>query len=235
MPVSNSIHQIFSLSCVFSCCWRWITFQTFLLESPVHLGSRPKLRVVSMGTASCVCPQLGRRSLRYQKDKVWAQISCVKTKKLCTNGKRTQPENTDLGGLPMWVEKLKISIFQTQKNAFFSDWPPCIFCLSNEFDKYEGAVEFSLSIYSNPLIEVSDWRFSHDNSNMPLQRSRHQVALYRSVIKVLTFFFLILTSSFRSLLSFFHPSFLSLSLTSLHTVLSLSSTLTYFSIPLLSP
>lgn len=80
------------------------------------------------------------------------------------------------------------------------------FCLSKEFDKYQGVVEFPLSIYSNPSIEVSDWRFSQDNSNMPLQRHRHQVALYRSVIKVLMFF-LILTSSFCLLFSFFHQSF----------------------------
>lgn len=99
---------------------------------------------------------------------------------------------------------------------------------------YQGAVEFSQSIYSNPSIEVSDWRFSHDNSNMPLQRRRHQVALYRSVIKVLTFFSLILTSSFCSLFSFFHPSFLSLSRSPIfHTVLSFSliHSPTYFSPP----
>lgn len=41
---------------------------------------------------------------------------------------------------------------------------------------------------------------------MPLQRHRQQVALYRSVIKVLLFV-LILTSSFCSLFSFFHQSF----------------------------
>lgn len=86
-------------------------------------------------------------------------------------------------------EKLKISIFQTQKTALFSKGPPCIFCLSKAWGKYQGAVEFPQSTYSNPSIEVYDWRFSHDNSNMPLQRRRRQVALYRSVIKVLTFSF----------------------------------------------
>ena len=58
--------------------------------------------------------------------------------------------------MPMSGEKLRIPIFQTQETAVFSDGPPCIFCLSKEFDKYQGAVEFSQSIHSNPSIEVSD-------------------------------------------------------------------------------
>lgn len=86
-----------------------------------------------------------------------------------------------------------------------SNCPPCIFVFVYPKSLIR-AVEFPLSIHSNPSIEVSDWRFSQDNSNMPLRRHRHQVALYRSVIKVLIFF-LILTSSFCSLFSFFHQSF----------------------------
>lgn len=108
----------------------------------------------------------------------------------------------------MWPKSgeklLNICIAYAKKQPVFPIVHPVIFCLSKEFDKYHTAVECPLSIHSNPSIEVSDWRFSQDN--MPLQRHRQQVALYRSVIKVLIFV-LILTSSFCSLFSFFHQSF----------------------------
>lgn len=64
---------------------------------------------------------------------------------------------------------------------------------------------------SNPSIEVSDGRFCGDNSNMPLQSRRRQVALYRSVIKVLTFFSF-WPPLFRSLFLFFRSSFSRLTL-----------------------
>lgn len=182
----------------FSFSWRWIMFQTSLQESPAHLASRPRWRVTSRGTGLCVCPRPGRKSLKYQRDKVSSSDQEIKYYTTSTS---------------MTGERLKIPMHQTRKKkkAFFSDWPPCIFSLSREFDKYPGAVVFPLSMCSNPSIEVSDGRFCGDNSNMPLQSRRRQVALYRSVIKVLTFFSF-WPPLFRSLFLFFRSSFSRLTL-----------------------
>lgn len=104
-----------------SFCWRWIMFQTFLLGSPVHLASRLKSRGTSTGTGLCVCLRLGRRSLRYQKDKVSSNIMCQNKQRsfiyiYSLNIKIKTDANV------RWKKKTaKLSIFQTQKPSFQID------------------------------------------------------------------------------------------------------------------
>lgn len=110
----------------FSFCWRWIMFQTFLLELPARLASRPKWRATSTGTGSCVFLQLGRRSLRYQKDKVSSDVKPKKKGGEMKNQLVQYNIYIDIAQssrwrlLPIPGEGLKISIFQAlTKQPFF--------------------------------------------------------------------------------------------------------------------
>lgn len=98
------------------------------------------------------------------------------------HGKWTQPKYIE-------GELLNISMHikdGTKTASIQTDHPFFFFCLSKEFAKYHTIFAEQVS---NPSIEVSAGRFSHDNSSIPLQRRRRQVALYRSAITVLTVFF----------------------------------------------
>lgn len=84
----------------FSFSWRWIMFQTSLQESPAHLASRPRWRVTSRGTGLCVCPRPGRKSLKYQRDKVSSSDQEIKYYTTSTS---------------MTGERLKIPMHQTRR------------------------------------------------------------------------------------------------------------------------
>lgn len=140
-----------------------------------------------------------------------------------------QLEYTDRG-----LSILRILILHARK------WPSlqidrCIFLVHAK--SLISTLDFPLSTYINPSVEVSGCWLSHVGSCLPLQRRRHQVALYRSAITVLTFsFFHFDPLSFFFLRFFFLLSpilFVSLPLS--FTSFSLALSLLHFSFPLSLP